>query len=446
MTAVATTTPERARTDARPARGGLLVVGGGFAGASLARMAGRAGATIVSPENFMLYTPLLPDVAAGTVEPRHIVMPLRQMCPHADLILGAAAALDEDARVLTVVTDTGTVDVAYERLVLAPGAGSRSLPIPGLAERAVGFKTIEDAVHLRNTVLHRLDQADAAAPEDRDRHLTFVFVGGGYAGVEAVAQLHELVQHALRSHPRLKGAPQRWILADAAPRILASVPGRLGEYAMRQLTRRGIGVHTGARLLSAEGGRVVLSDGTDVAAETLVWSAGVAPSGLGAALGLPVDEAGRIVVDAFMRVEGRERIHALGDAARVPNAATPGATDPPTCQHALRQARRLAKNIRREARGRAPKPYAYRTMGQMALLGRHSAIAEVAGIHLRGVPAWMVGRTYHLNRLPMRRRRLRVAADWAVSAVFPWDITQLGSLGHPQPLGDRVGGSPSRTT
>ncbi|MGE0027114.1 MAG: NAD(P)/FAD-dependent oxidoreductase [Thermoleophilia bacterium] len=446
MTTAIPSSPERARTDARPARGGLLIVGGGFAGASLARMAGTAGATIVSPENFMLYTPLLPDVAAGTVEPRHVVMPLRQMCPHADLILGAAAGLDEDARVLTVVTDTGTVDVAYDRLVLSPGAGSRSLPVPGLAEHAVGFKTIEDAVHLRNTVLHRLDQADAAPPDDRDRHLTFVFVGGGYAGVEAVAQLHELVQHALRSYPRLAGAPQRWILADAAPRILASVPGRLGEYAARQLTRRGIEIHTGARLLSAEGGRAVLSDGTDVATETLVWSAGVAPSGLGAALGLPVDEAGRIVVDGFLRVEGRERIHALGDAARVPNAATPAAIDPPTCQHALRQARRLAKNIRRERRGRPPLPYAYRTRGQMALLGRHSAIAEVAGLHLRGIPAWLMARTYHLNRLPLRRRRMRVAADWAASAVFPWDITQLGSLGHPQPLADPASGSPNRAT
>ncbi len=440
--ATVTTTPDRARTEARPARGGLLVVGGGFAGASLARMAGREGATIVSPENFMLYTPLLPDVAAGTVEPRHVVMPLRQMCPHADLILGAAGSLDEEARVLTVVTDTGTVDVSFDRLVLAPGVGARALPIPGLAEHAVGFKNIEDAVHLRNTVLHRLDQADAAAPDDRDRHLTFVFVGGGYAGVEAVAQLHELVQHALRSYPRLKGAPQRWILADAAPRILASVPGNLGAYAARQLERRGIEIHTDARLLSAEDGRAVFSDGTDIATETLVWSAGVAPSGLGAALGLPVDEIGRIRVDEHLRVEGRERIHALGDAARVPNAATPDAFDPPTCQHALRQARCLARNMTRERRGKAPKPYAFRTLGQMALLGRHSAIADVAGIHLRGIPAWLMARTYHLNRLPLRRRRLRVAADWFVSEVFPWDITQLGSLGHPRPLG----GSPNRTT
>ena len=443
MTAVMPASPERARTDARPARGGLLVVGGGFAGASLARMAGRAGATIVSPENFMLYTPLLPDVAAGTVEPRHIVMPLRQMCPHADLILGAAAALDEDARVLTVVTDTGEVDVRYERLVLAPGADARSVPIPGLAERAVGFKTIEDAVHLRNTVLHRLDQADAAAPADVARHLTFVFVGGGYAGVEAVAQLHELVQHALRSYPRLKDAPQRWLLADAAPRILASVPGRLGEYAARQLRRRGVEIHTDALLMSAEGGRILLSDGTDVQAETPVWSAGGRPSGRGAALGLPVDEAGRIVVDRFLRVEGHDRVHALGDCARVPNAATPGATDPPTCQHALRQARRLAKNLRRERRGRPAVPYAYKTKGQMALLGRHSAIADVAGLHLRGVPAWLLARTYHMSRLPLRRRRLRVAADWTVAELFPWDIAQLGSLGHPRPL---AGASPNRTT
>lgn len=425
------------RRPPRAARGGLLVIGGGFAGASVARLAGARGATIVSPENFMLYTPLLPDVAAGTVEPRHIVMPIRQMCPDAELILGSAVGLDEATRTVTVQTDTGALDVTYEQLVVAPGGDTRTFPVPGLAEWGVGFKTIEDAVHLRNSVLHRLDQADEAPPEDVARYLTFVFVGGGYAGVEAVAQLHELVQHALRYYPRLHELQQRWLLVDAAPRILAAIPGRLGEYATRQLTKRGIEIYHGTHLESAADGHMVLSNGIEVDAETLVWSAGMAPSALGAGLGLPVDERGRILVGPTLQVEGRDAIFALGDCASVPNAANAGAADPPTCQHALRQAKRLVRNLRALRHGQATKPYKYRTRGQMAIIGRRRAIAELFGIPLVGWLAWFVTRTYHLNRLPLRRRRFRVAADWTVATFLPWDITQLGSLGHTRPLGPR---------
>ena len=268
-----------------------------------------------------------------------------------------------------------------------------------------------------------------------DRYLTFVFVGGGYAGVEAVAQLHELVQHALRYYPRLAGTRQRWLLVDAAPRILASIPGPLGEYATRQLIRRGIEVHTDTRLESAADGHIVLSNGVEVDAETLVWSAGVTPSALGATFGLPVDERGAIIVGPTLRVDGREDIFALGDGARVPNAAQPGTFDPPTCQHALRQAKALVRTLRALRAGRAPTPYRYRTRGQMAILGRRRAIADVLGVRLVGWPAWLLTRAYHLTRLPLRRRRLRVAADWTVATVLPWDITQLGSLGHTRALG-----------
>ena len=422
-------------TPTRTARGGLLVIGGGFAGATLAREAGRRGATIVSPENFMLYTPLLPDVAAGTVEPRHVVAPLREMCPHAELILGTAVALNEEARTVTVQTDTGRLVIEYEQLVVAPGGLTRTLPVPGLAEFGVGFKTIEDAVHLRNTVLRRLDQADEAPAEEIAAHLTFVFVGGGYAGVEAVAQLHELAHHALRHYPRLKGVPQRWLLVDAAPRILAAIPGPLGEYATRELERRGIEIHSGTRLESAVDGRIVLSDGTELDARTLVWTAGTRPSPLGARLGLPVDEQGRILVLDTLRVAGRPDIFAIGDCAHVPNAARRGAPDPPTCQHALRQAKRLARNLAAIRAGRRPRRYRYRTRGQMAILGRRRGIAEAFGVPLRGLPAWAFTRAYHLSRLPLRRGRLRVSLDWIVATLLPADIAQLGSLGRVASLG-----------
>ncbi len=228
---------------------------------------------------------------------------------------------------------------------------------------------------------------------------------------------------------------------DAAPRVLASIPGRLGEYATRQLTRRGIEVHTDTRLESAVNGHVVLSNGVEVDAETLVWSAGVTPSTLGRDFGLPVDERGAIIVGPTLQV-GRRDVFALGDGARVPNAGEAGAFDPPTCQHALRQARTLVRTLRALRGGEAARPYRYRTRGQMAILGRRRAIADVFGVRLVGWPAWFLTRAYHLNRLPLRRRRFRVAADWTVATVLPWDITQLGSLGRARALGPR--GAPAR--
>jgi NADH dehydrogenase len=228
--------------DTRAARGGTLVLGGGFAGSYVARLLGSAGATIVSPENFMLYTPMLPEAASGTLEPRHVVVPLRLMCPHAELLLGRATALDEDALLVRVVTEDGELDVRYEQLVVALGAVTRTLPIPGLADHALGFKSLADAIYLRNHVLRELEAA-AGDPAGAERHLTFVFVGAGYAGVEALAELSDLVRDALRYYPELKQAPRRWVLVDAAPKILPEIPARLGDYAARELSRGGIFIH-----------------------------------------------------------------------------------------------------------------------------------------------------------------------------------------------------------
>src|SRR5437762_4947239 len=198
---------------AREALGGTLVLGGGFAGGYVARLLGKRGATIVSPENFMLYTPILPEAASGTLEPRHVVVPLRMMCPHAELLLGRATALDVADRRVDVETEVGPASVRYERLVLALGAVARTLPIPGLAEHGLGFKSLADAIHLRNHVLRRLEAAAATHDEEhRRRELGFVFVGAGYAGVEAFAELSDLVRDALRHYPELKGASQRWVL------------------------------------------------------------------------------------------------------------------------------------------------------------------------------------------------------------------------------------------
>jgi NADH dehydrogenase len=418
-----------------PAHGGTLILGGGYAGAWLARYLGKRGATIVSPDNFMLFTPLLPEAASGTLEPRHTVVPLRMMCPHAELVLGQVVSVDESACCAVVEGETGQLEIGYDDLVVALGAVPRTFPIPGLREHGIGFKSLADAIHLRNHVLRELEIAAAEPDEERvRRHLAYVFVGGGYAGVEALAELNDLVQDALRFYPRLRHVRQRWVLVDAAPRILSEIPTRLGEYAARQLERRGIELRCDTRLESAEGGQVVLSDGERLEARTLVWTAGVKAHPLLDELGLPLDERGRVEVDEHLRVSGRRAVWALGDCAAVPNAAAPGRTDPPTCQHALRQARRLARNLAAARTGREPRPYRYRTLGQAASLGRHKGIADVLGLPLSGFAGWFFTRTYHLLQLPLFSRKLRVVADWTTGLFFRRDIAELGTLGHPRPL------------
>jgi NADH:ubiquinone reductase (H+-translocating) len=413
------------------AKGGTLVLGGGFAGSYVARLLARRGATIVSPENFMLYTPMLPEAASGTLEPRHVVVPLRMMCPHAELVLGRATDLDVPRKRVQVETDDGLLTIAYENVVVALGAVSRTLPIPGLAEHALGFKTLADAIYLRNHVLRRLEAAAAAPTEGhRRRELTFVFVGAGYAGVEALAELSDLVRDALRYYPTLRDAPQHWVLVDAAAKILPEIPRRLGEYAAGQLTRRGVDIRVNTTLESLEPHAATLSDGERILTSTIVWTAGVRANPANERFGLPLDERGRIRVEPTLQVEGVPRAWALGDGARVPNLATPGEFDPPTCQHALRQARRLAKNLTGER-----KPYRYRMLGQVATLGRYKGIAQVPGLLLRGFPGWFVTRTYHLYQLPLLTRKLRVVVDWTSSLLFRRDIAELSMLGHPERLG-----------
>jgi NADH dehydrogenase len=313
--------------------------------------------------------------------------------------------------------------------VIALGAVTRFLPIPGLAEHGMGFKDLADAIALRNRLLAQLERAAISPGDPSD--LGFVFVGAGYAGVEALAELNDLAHAALRFYPNLRGVRQRWVLVDAAPKILPEIPRRLGEYAARHLERRGVEIYVATTLESYDGREALLSDGTRVPAQTLVWSAGVRPHPLLGELGLPLDERGRVLIDESLRVQGREEIWALGDCAAVPNYRTPEHLDPPTSQHALRQARRLAKNMTG-----APKPYGYRMLGQVATLGYHKGIAEIPGLHLRGFLGWWVARTYHLYQLPLISRKLRVVLDWTVALFFRRDIVELSVLGHPRKLGD----------
>jgi len=404
----------------------VLIIGGGFAGAYVARLLRGRQATIVSRENFMLYTPLLPEAASGTLEPRHTVVPLRVMCPHAELRLGRVESIDLEARTATGEGRT----LRWRDLVIALGAVPRTLPVPGLAEHGLAFKSLADAIYLRNYVLQQLELADGALDqEERSRRLTFVFVGAGYAGVEALAELSDLVEDALRYYPRLQSTPRRWVLVDAAPRILPDIPPPLGEYAADELRKRGMEIHVDTTLDSVSADEAVLGDGTRIPTKTLVWTAGVAPNPLLREWSLPLDERGRVEVDELLRVRGHEHVWALGDCASVPNTRS-DRPDPPTCQHALRQARRLAKNLTG-----APEPYGYRMLGQVATLGRHKGIAQVLGLRLHGFLGWWVTRSYHLYQLPLGSRKFRVVMDWTVALFFRRDIAELGQLGRPQRLG-----------
>jgi NADH:quinone reductase (non-electrogenic) len=380
-----------------------LILGGGFAGSYVARYLGRDGAAIVNPDNFMLFTPLLPETASGTLEPRHAVVPLRQMCPHAELMVGRAAGIDLEQQVVRVEVENGMQTVGYRQLVVALGAVSRVLPIPGLAEHGLGFKDLADAIYFRNHVLRRLEVAATSTAEGhRRRELTFV-----------------------------DDEPQRWVLVDAAPRILPEIPTRLGEYAAAQLARRGVELRVETTLDHLEPHAATLSDGERILTSMLVWTAGVRPARVLTELGLPLDEQGRIEVDGMLRVQGHGNVWALGDSARVPNAATPEKPDPPTSQHAQRQVRRLAKNLRGE-----PRPYRYRSLGQAATLGRYKGIAALGRIPIRGFLGWFGTRTYHLYQLPLFSRKLRVVTDWTVALFFRRDIVELGMLGHPRGLRD----------
>jgi NADH dehydrogenase len=311
----------------------------------------------------------------------------------------------------------------------------KTLPVPGLVEHALAFKTLADAIHLRNHVLRELEAADAALDRaEQERRLTFVFVGAGYAGVEALAELSDLVEDALRHYPSLQSVPRRWVLVDAAPRILPEIPRPLGDYARQELDERGVEVHVDTTLESVAADEAVLGDGTRVPTRTLVWTAGVAPNPLLRDLGLPLDDRGHVLVDEYLRVEGQEHVWALGDGARVPNRLADH-PDPPTSQHALRQARRLARNLAGDL-----EPYGYRMLGQVATLGRYKGIAVVLGLRLRGFPAWWVTRSYHLYQLPLAQRKLRVVADWTTSMLFRRDIAELGALGHPPGLDESPDG------
>jgi NADH dehydrogenase len=417
----------------------VVIAGGGFGGLYAARRLERrlqrhsARIRIVSDVNFLLYTPLLPGAAAGTLEPRHVVVPIREELEWADLHLGRVTGADPGVNEVYVRTLDGRDEtIRYDQLIIALGSVSRVLPVPGLAEHALGFKSLADAIAVRNRALLNLEIAESL-PDDETRreYLTFIFVGAGYAGVEGIAELQDYVNDILEKYPRCRMSGTRWIIVEALDQIMPEIPKSLAEFASRELRSRGIELRTGARLESMDERSAVLSTGEHLPTRTVCWTAGVKPPAIVRQLGVPLTDAGRIEVDATMRVKGLDNVWAIGDAAAVPDPAQARkAPTPPTCQHAIRQGRVVGSNVAATLAGRKPRPFRYRTLGVFVDLGQHKAVATILGLRLRGFPAWFAARTYHLAMMPGMARRVRLGIDWAVGLVFGRASAELGQLGH----------------
>ncbi|MFE0651936.1 NAD(P)/FAD-dependent oxidoreductase [Streptomyces sp. NPDC059534] len=432
-----------------PAR--ILVVGGGYVGMYTALRlqrqlraelrAGTAEIVVVTPEPYMTYQPFLPEAAAGSLSPRHVVVPLRRVLDHCRIVIGEVRSVDHAKRTATLATlateeeGTGATELTYDELVIAPGSVSRTLPVPGLADHGIGFKTVEEAIGLRNHVIEQMDIASSTRdPALRDAALTFVFVGGGYAGVEALAELEDMARYTARYYHNVKPEDLRWVLVEASDRILPEVGAEMGRYAIRELRGRNIDVRLETRLDSCEDRVAVLSDGTRLPTRTVVWTAGVKPAPVLAATDLPLNERGRLRCTAELAVDGAPHAWAAGDAAAVPDvtAEEPGRECAPNAQHAVRQAKVLAENIAASLRGQPLKQYAHAYAGSVASLGLHKGVAHVYGRKLKGYPAWFMHRAYHLSRVPTFNRKARVLAEWTLSGLFKREIVSLGSLEHPR--------------
>jgi NADH dehydrogenase len=420
----------------------IVIAGGGFGGFYAARALEKSPAgqrvkvTLVNDANYMLYTPLLPGAAGATLDPRHVIVPLRAQLKRTELVIGRVIGADPERGTLGVrrVDDEG-VQLHYDHLLVALGSVSRTLPVPGLAEHGIGLKSLADATALRNRVLSCLDIAESLHDEERRRErLGFVFVGAGYAGVEGLAELQDFAAQAIESYPRCRAHGMRWLLVEAGDRIMAEVPESLSRFAAEELRGRGVELRTGTTVRAIGDAEVELDSGERVPARTVVWTTGVKSSPAVGALGLPLDPAGRIVVDSTLRVEGHPRVWAVGDCAAVPDPARPGRSCPPTAQHAVRQGRLVAGNIRAALSGERPRPFRYRTAGVFAELGSRKAVAITLGIRWRGFPAWLLARTYHLLLMPGVGRKLRLLVDWNVALLFGRDVSAPGRLGSPTPL------------
>ncbi|MGH2919640.1 MAG: NAD(P)/FAD-dependent oxidoreductase [Solirubrobacteraceae bacterium] len=422
----------------------VVIAGGGFGGFYAARTLDRmlpahsARIRVVNNVNFMLYTPLLPGAAAGTLEPRHVVVPLREQLPRGvDLRLGRIlGAAPERNRLLIENLEGDPEELAYDHLIVTVGSVSRTLPVPGLAEYALGFKSLTEAIALRNHVLRTLEMAETLEDGNaRREHLTYVFVGAGYAGLEGIAELQDFVADVLDLYPRCGVTGMRWILVEANDRVMPEIGTKLADFATRELRGRGIEIRTNTTLDEVTARTARLSDGDVIPTRTVVWTAGVKPAPVASKFGLPLDDRGRIMSSSTLLVKGHDNVWALGDCAAVPDPARKGQPCPPTAQHAIRQGRVAGRNVAAAIHGGRKRRFRYKTKGVFVDMGRREAVAETLGVRWSGLPAWILARTYHLAMMPGLGRRARLLVDWNIGLLFGRDTAELGDLGGPNTIG-----------
>lgn len=424
----------------------VLILGGGTVGLYTARRLRRrlgrreAAIVVVDPRPYMTYAPFLPEAAAGSIDPRNVVAPHRRSLKGVDVLQGKVSAIEHAARRVQITPERGEPYwVSYDFLVVGLGSVARTLPIPGLAEQGIGFKNVEEAIAVRNHVLGRIDLAASTwDPELRRRMLTFVFVGGGFAGIEAIAEVEDIARYTVRRYGHVRSDELRFVLVEATPRILPEVSEELGGYTLDQLRTRRIEIHLSTRLESCVGGHVVLSDGTELDAETIVWTAGVKANPVLQKSDLPLDERGRVIVDANLEVTGADGVvvpdaYAAGDCAAVPDLVNPGQTTPPNAQHALRQGKHLGENLARVLRSAPPTPYRHANIGAVASLGMYKGVAQMFGrFKVRGFLAWVLHRTYHVFAMPTWNRKIRIMAGWTWSLLLRREVVALGTLEDPR--------------
>ena len=404
----------------------VVIVGGGFAGVSAAQRFERlvlrgvpVDVTVISDSNFLLFTPMLAEVASSALEPAHISAPVRSAVAHTRFRHGAVDDVDTAGRAVVMSDER----IPYDHLVIAVGSVPSFLDLPGVEDNAFTMKDLADATRLRDHVIGTLERCDQLTdPHERDRLLTFVVAGGGFAGAETVAELFDLVHGVLHLYPGITAAEPRFVLVHSRDHILPELSAELGAYALARLRARGIGFRLGVRVSEASADSVRLSNGARIATGTFVWTAGTRPSPFVVRLAGEHARDGALITDATLRVTGLDRVWAVGDCARIPDVDQGGTLFPPTAQHALRQGKAVADNIAATIAGRAPVTFHFQTIGVLVALGHRTAAAEIRGHRFSGLAAWLLWRGIYLAKLPGVEKRVRVLLDWLLDLVFPRDI------------------------
>ncbi|MCU1542393.1 MAG: pyridine nucleotide-disulfide oxidoreductase [Microbacteriaceae bacterium] len=422
----------------------VLVLGGGYVGlyaASALEKDPFTEVTVVEPNSHMTYYPLLPEVAGGHVDPRNVAVPLVSTLRRSTVVRGHVESVttwDREARI--TLLDGTQRSMAFDQVVFALGAITRAFPTPGLAENGVGFKSVEEALYLRNRVIDSVaEAADAALPEDRERFLTFVVIGGGYTGVEAMTELLDLSRAAVAAHPRLAGEQAHWHLVEALDRVAPEVGPKLSKWTLEKLRQRGITVHLGTTVTSCENHVVVLKEGARIPANTILWTAGVTPNPVLDATDAPRGPKGHVIANAFLQVTDADGVPipgawAAGDNAQVPDLEVEKqpAFCAPNAQHAVRQARLLAANLIASAGDRPLTEYRHKSLGTVAEYGLGRGAANIRGVQLTGLPAWLSHRAYHAATLPTPLRKFRVVAGWIVGSIGGPDLASLSATAAPR--------------